>query len=354
MFFIMPSSLQKRAFIILLLFFLGLGLYVVYPFLMILILSCVVAAVFYPLHNKFLQWTRNRKNLSASISVVSFIFFLIIPVAIILSLVAAQLTSLIQTLTQSLSQNSAYELIEKFQNFSEPILVNIEKFLGFKIELSTITSRVLQWLAQFLATYSPEVFFKTTSFLFNFFIMLIVLFYLFRDGKDFLERLIRLSPIQDNYERHLIQETKKTIYGVIYGNFLTGLLQAILATIGFYIIGLEGALVWGFVTFFMSFIPLIGTSGVLVPVIISQLVQANYWQAAFITIYGAVIIGSIDNLLRPILIKTNIHQAWLFLSLFGGLAVFGAIGLILGPVIMAIITALIHIYETNFLEEEAS
>ncbi len=350
----MSNSLQKRAFLILLLFSLGLGLYVIYPFLMVLLLSCIVAAVFFPIHNKFFQWFRGKSNLAAACSVLCFVLFLIIPIVTLLSLVTAQLAGLIQGFSQSFSGNNAYELLDKWVVFFEPALTKIEKVLGFKIELSVISSKAIQWLAQVLTTYSPEVFFRTTSFLFQFFIMLIVLFYLFRDGKSFLERIIRLSPIEDKYERHLIQETKKTIYGVIYGNFLTGLLQATLATIGFYIIGLEGALVWGFITFFMSFIPIIGTSGVLIPVAIGQLIQGNYWQTLFIAVYGAIVIGSIDNLLRPILIKTNVHQAWLFLSLFGGLAVFGAMGLILGPIIMAIITALVHIYEMNYLEEKSS
>lgn len=342
------TKTEQRAFILLLLVLLAAGLFLLYPFLQTLILSIVFTVLFYPIHQRFLNWTGQRANLAATLSVSSVILFIFIPVAILLTLVTTQLASMVSSGNISISQTTLASLLTTIQQKVTFVAAKFEYLSGFNFDLVPLIQQGMSHVAQILAKYSPSVLAGTVNFFLHFFIMTIVLFYLFRDGKDFLNILIRLSPVKDQYERRLAGEIRDTIYGVFYGNFLTGAAQAVLATVGFYFAGIEAYLVWGAVTFFMSFLPMLGTGAVIAPLVLVLFFQGHTQKAIFLGVYGAVVISSVDNLLRPVLIRSNMHQLVLFLSIFGGLAVFGAIGILLGPMLLAMLTATIRIYAQDF------
>lgn len=342
------NKTEKRAFIILLLFLIAAGLYLLYPFLQTLILSIVFTVLFYPIHKKYLTWTHGRANLSATLSVTTVILFIFIPAAVLLTLVMTQLTSMLTTSNLSITQTTFSGLLKAIQEQITFFAAKFEYLSGVNFDLVPLLQQGMSRIAQVLAKYSPAVLAGTVNFFLHFFIMTIVLFYLFRDGNEFLNTLIRLSPVKDQYERRLAVEIRDTIYGVFYGNFLTGLAQAALATLGYYFAGIEAFLVWGTVTFFMSFLPMLGTGAVIAPLVLVLFLQGQTKAAIFLAIYGGVVISSVDNLLRPVLIRSNMHQLVLFLSIFGGLAVFGALGILLGPMLLAMLTATIRIYAKDF------
>ncbi|MDL1873307.1 AI-2E family transporter [Deltaproteobacteria bacterium PRO3] len=339
---------EQRAFILLLLVLIAVGVYLIHPFLQTLILSGVFTVLFYPIHQKFLNWTKQRANVAATLSVTTVILFIFLPIAILLTLVTTQLASLVTASNFSITQSSVAGLLTAIQQKITFFAAKFEYLSGFNFDLVPLIQQAMSRLAQILAKYSPSVLAGTANFILHFFIMIIVLFYLFRDGREFLGTLIRLSPVKDQYEQRLAGEIRDTIYGVFYGNFLTGLAQAALATAGYYLAGIEAYLVWGAVTFFMSFLPMLGTGAVIAPLVLVLFIQGHSKQAVFLAVYGAVVISSVDNLLRPVLIRSNMHQLVLFLSIFGGLAVFGPIGILLGPMLLAMLTATIRIYAKDF------
>ncbi len=222
------------------------------------------------------------------------------------------------------------------------------QLVGFDIDLIPLLEKTMGRVAEAIAQYSPHLLGDSLSFILHLFIMLIVLFYLFREGPGFFKTMVRVTPVKDQYEHLLANEIKKTVNGVFYGSFLTALIQAVLATLGFYFIGIDGFLVWGGLTFFMSFIPFIGTGAVLLPLIILLLIKGESTKAIILSIYGVGVIGLVDNLLKPILIRSNVHPLILFLSIFGGLAAFGPTGLLFGPMIFAMLTAILRIYDKDF------
>jgi predicted PurR-regulated permease PerM len=341
---------EKRAFIWLFVVLLIAGLYVIHNFLNVVLISIVIAIVFYPFHQKYLKWTRQRPSLSAFLSVLSVVILLMIPSSVLLTIMTAQLAGVIHNIPQGTSGGGVSGWLAHWQGYFQILLDKIEVFFGIKLDLGALFWEAFQKIGTYFAQYSPAVLAKAGSVFLDSFIMLILLFYLFRDGALLFQKLLRISPIKDQHEISLAREIKSTIYGVFYGSFLTGLIQAILATVGFYIAGIPAPLLWGATTFFVSFIPLIGTAGVIIPLVIYLLLQGSYGYATFLAIYGAVIIGSSDNVLKPMLIRSNIHQALLFLSLFGGFAVFGPLGLLLGPIVMAMLTATMRIYEGEYME----
>lgn len=323
------------------------GIYLLQPFFTALVLAGVLAVLFYPLHTRYLKWTK-RPGVAALLSVFSVVLLLVIPLTIMLTLVTTQLASAVVPRATQITPDNLSSFLNMLQERFTFLTAKFEYLSGIDFDLVPWIQKTLTLLAQTLAKYSPKVITGTASFALHFFVMIIVLFYLFRDGEDFFEQLIAISPVKDQYEHRLAREIKETIDGVFYGNFLTGLVQAILATVGYYFAGIDGFFVWGAVTFFMSFIPMLGTGAVLIPLVLMLVIQGQAKTALYLTIYGAVVIGSSDNLLRPILTRSNMHPVVVFLSIFGGLAVFGALGILVGPILMAMLTATVRIYARDF------
>lgn len=352
-------SIERRSFTWLLLGLMALALYLLHPFFYTLLMAGILAIVFYPLHLKILKLTKQRENIAAFASVLSVIVLLIIPIAILLVLLTTQLAGLLQVLPQGSPEQLSAELGSNqgsvwwhyWQRFGEPLIHKIEAWTGTKIDVVALFWQGLQRAAKWLAQYSPAVIAKTANFFFELFFMLLVLFYLFRDGQILMDKIVKISPIEDRYERSLADGIQETLYGIFYGSFLTGAIQAVLATIAFWIARVPGALVWGVITFFASFVPIVGTAAVLLPVVCYLLIIGEWGYAVFVAIYGVVVIGSADNFLRPMLVRSSTHTALIFLGLFGGMAVFGAIGILMGPMIMGLLTGTLRIYEENYLSE---
>lgn len=351
----MPSEnhLERRSFFWLLAVLLGLGFWVLIPFLDTLLMALVLGVVFYPFHRRYLQWTK-RPGLSASLSVVTVVLLIILPLGILLTLITSQIAAIVQAFPKAFGSQHLNGVLLHWAHYVQPLIEKFESLLGTQFNFLNWVGEGVQKIGRTLAQYSPAVVAGTANFFLNLFIMLLMLFYVFRDGHRLFEKILILSPIKDQYERNLAGEIQTTIYGIFYGSFLTGVIQAVLATLGYYLAKVPGALVWGAITFFVSFIPLVGTAAVIVPLLIYLLVTGHYGHAIFLAVYGVLAIGGVDNFLRPYLIRSNLHQAFLFLGLFGGMAIFGPVGILLGPIIMALLSGVLRIYERDYLRREAA
>lgn len=344
---VITRNTQKKSFVYLLLAMLIVGGFLLYPFLPPLLLGTSLTVIFYPVHAKLLKWTKGRKGLSAFSTVILVLLFFIVPITLIGLIVVNQLTDLVrETLAD---RSSLATTMEVLHNKLDVILAKIESLTGTPIDLPVLLKSKLEQLSTIAARYSAPLVSQSLNLGLGLFILLMTSFYLFRDGDEILAKLIRLSPIKDRYEHDLINEAKKTIQGVFYGTFLTSLVQAALATIGYLIVGLDGFLVWGLLTFLMSFIPVVGIGLVMVPIVGYLFLSGQIGFGIFLLIYGVLAVGMADNFIRPLLIQSKVHPLLLFLSVLSGMAVFGGIGLLLGPIIMAVLAATLSIYEKDFL-----
>ncbi|HEX5035945.1 MAG TPA: AI-2E family transporter [bacterium] len=341
------TKTEQKAFIALLGLLVVLVCFLLYPFLNAIILAIVFAVLFQPVHRRCLKWTGGRENVTSFLSTAAVVVFLVLPLAAFLTLVAGQLADLAADQAPS-TQPSVSDVIFYLQRKLTYLSGKFEKFIGIQLDLVPVVRKGMSQIGQSVARYSPQVLAGTANFFLHLFVMLTLLFYLFRDGKKFIQALIRITPIKDRYERKLAGEIQETIEGVFYGSFLTALLQGAVALVGFFVIGVEGSFVWSVITFFTSFLPTIGTGAVTVPLFITLLLQGNTTKALAVLAYGGIVIGGIDQVLRPFLMRSNIHPMLLFLGIFGGLVVFGPIGLLLGPLLMALVTATIRIYAEDF------
>ena len=186
------------------------------------------------------------------------------------------------------------------------------------------------------------------------FIVLFVMFFLFRDGKIFIDKIERIMPLKDEYRKHVFKKLNDMAYAVIYGSIIIAIIQGTLGGLGFLAFGLPSPILWGIVMMFASLIPYVGSSIIWFPA--SLILIFNGYlnsetnliiKGIFFILYGIFVVGTIDNILKPKLIgdKAGIHPVLVMLGVVGGLSFFGFIGVIIGPIILAMLVTFIEIYE---------
>jgi len=198
-------------------------------------------------------------------------------------------------------------------------------------------------------TYAAD---RAVFFFFDLLLIFFVLFFLFRDGKRWFRYIHDLTPLNRSDKEHLMTRIQDTVIGVSRGWLFTGVVQGLVAMLAYVAVGVEGAVLLGALTAFMGLLPAVGTLGIWVPVAISLLTKGLYWRSAFILVWGTlVVVGLIDSMARPYLIGKRVELPLfvLFFALLGGVAVWGAKGIIIGPLLVAITPVLLDIYRDRYL-----
>jgi predicted PurR-regulated permease PerM len=177
-------------------------------------------------------------------------------------------------------------------------------------------------------------------------IALYALFYFLRDRRRLIRALSSFVPLSERETGEVFENVRAMIHATVYGNVATSLLQGTLGGLMFWILGLPGALLWGFAMFVMSLVPTLGSFVVWVPAVVFLAVSGEWWKAVVLLVWGGLVVSTIDNIVYPYLVGRDIrmHTLPVFIALLGGLFVFGAAGLVLGPVILAITFALLDVW----------
>ena len=193
----------------------------------------------------------------------------------------------------------------------------------------------------------------TLSFLIEVMIMLYLLFFFLRDGTKIVRLLRHYLPLGDDYERLLVSRFSDTTQAVIKGTILISVLQGIIGGVLFGLVGIPNPVLWGATMGVLAIMPLIGTSVVWLPAAIILMVTGSFWSGMIILLVGALVISSVDNFLRPILVgrSTKMPDSLVLLSTIGGIATFGVSGFIIGPIIAALFLSLWTIFEEKYRVE---
>jgi predicted PurR-regulated permease PerM len=181
--------------------------------------------------------------------------------------------------------------------------------------------------------------------------MLVAMYYFFLDGRRLFVEASRLVPLDKRYIQAFAREFTDVAYAIVYGNSLTALAQGAIGLVGMLLVGVPHAGVWGAAMVIAALVPVVGTGLVWVPVSIALALSGRVGEAVFLVGWGALIVGSADNVLRPKLCGSRmaLHPLLVFLSMFGGVAVFGLMGMLVGPLIAAFFMAMVRIYRRDFL-----
>jgi len=322
--------------------------FILKPFLTPVFLAVVFASVFYPVHKKIDTFLKKRKNLSSSISVLLLVIIIILPLLIALLLLIQEVATLYASFSADGFEKVSHILLD-MNNFFDRVLPSS---IGFNISSADIQSTVKIVLGSVVQN-ANAIFSSALSFSLGIFLFIISLFYFFKEGDSYIDKLVAWSPLPDTSDRTIVHKISKAFNSVLRGNLITAVVQGSLAGVGFTLAGVGSPILLGFIAIIASFVPSIGTGIIIVPVIIYLYVIGSYGWAIFLLLWAVLVVGLVDNLLRPVLMEKGIsvHPFLILLSVLGGIAFLGPIGLIAGPVLISIAVALLDLHPQLIIKD---
>lgn len=341
----------RRAFLLILL---GIVLYyvgrVVAPFSPALAWAAILATVFYPAYQRLARYI-HRKELASGLTCLLLTVAIVLPVLFLVFLMAGEsvkayrgleglIASGVPARIAAIRSSAAYQtLLHKFSEMGLP-----------EPDVSAAVMRAVRAGSRFLVTHSASVLSGLMNFILQLFVMLFGLYYLFLHGPQILRELRSLIPLRPEYEEQIIQKFKGVVHATFTGSLAIALIQGALGGVGFLIFGLPSPLLWGAAMALVSLVPVVGTALVWGPVVIFYLLTGSVLKGLLMLLVFGGAVGSVDNILKPILVQRGmeIHTLWVFVSVIGGLSVFGFLGLVLGPFLFTIVVVLLEIYKVEF------
>ena len=321
-----------------LLYVLGL---IVAPVWQPLVWAVLLGSLLAPFNRRLARRLGQRPSLASGITTAGVVVLLLMPIVAIGGAVAAQAAQLLKRIDTDTLRMADLDLshipllagpLQWVQSTTGVTLAQIEGWIV------TGAKRMLEAMASSGGTVMLGAIGTIVSFL----LTLFVLFFVLRDGPAFARQLAQMVPVETRLRqklgRHLVDVTRAVFMGI----GVTALVQGILLGIGFTIAGLPSPLVFGVLSALLALVPVVGTAVVWVPAVIWLLVQGETGYAIFMAAWGVVVVGSVDNFLRPILISGRVEVPTLavFVGVMGGLSAFGFIGLFLGPIVLGLVVAL--------------
>lgn len=346
-----PSTDHRPFLLVLLIFALYLAYLTLRPFLETIIFAVVFASLLRPLQVRLVRLYRGRENLAALTVVFVLTFLIAIPIFLFLSALVNQGFETTSRVNAWISEGNLQRLFERQQ------LLVVESWfkdhLPFveldKLDLQSAILDFSKGFGQYALKNAAGILENVASQLSHFFVMIFVVFYLVRDGQSMIKSIKYLSPLREEQEDRIFEGIRLVARSVLLGSFLTAVCQGAAGGIGLAIVGIP-ALFWGTVMAFASLIPVVGTALVWGPAAI-YLILLGRWQAGlFLVIWSIVLVGSIDNFLRPFLMRgeNNLPPFYIFLAIIGGVQYFGLAGILYGPLILTFAMVMLYIYSVEY------
>ncbi|MDA1028415.1 MAG: AI-2E family transporter [Bacteroidetes bacterium] len=324
-------------------------LWMVRSFLITLFLAAIFSALVNPVHRYLCSKLKLKPGYIAILTLLIFIFIVAIPVFGFFGLVAAQALDVSQSArpwieSQIIDAISWNELMSTY-----PFL---GRFLPEQAELLAKLSEVTRSTGQFLANSVVGFTRGTAAFTLQLFVLVYSMFFFIRDGSAILDKILYYIPLPPESEQELIQKIVSVVKAVLKGSLVIAVIQGALAGLAFWIVGIPGWAFWTTVMMVLSIIPAIGSPLIWIPAAIVLFIQGPFWVALLFTLWCALVVGTIDNFMRPWLVgrDTKMSDLMVLLSTLGGIFLFGGIGFILGPIIASLFIAVWYMYGDAFAE----
>lgn len=341
-----PADIENRALLCLLVVVTLALAWIILPFYGTIMWAAIIALLFAPLHRWFFVRLKRRRTLAALLTLTTVLVIVILPLALVMAAMANEAASLYQRL-QSGEANPGSYLHGVFDALPRWITTLLDR-LGLS-DFDTLQRRLTRALSegtQYIATQAFSLGQNTFEFVASLFIALYLAFFLIRDGDDIVQLVRRSVPLASEDKKELAAKFTTVVRATVKGNLLVAAIQGALGGVAFWFLGVNGALLWGVLMAFLSLVPAVGATLVWVPVALYFFFAGAYWQCIALAAWGVLVIGLVDNLLRPILVgkDTRMPDYVVMITTLGGLAVFGINGFVLGPAIAAMFMAVWHIY----------
>jgi len=311
-----------------------------FPYAKTIIASATIAYIFYPLYKKLLKSIRNR-SLASLLMIVIVFMFIIIPLFLIFANLISEGKRVYSDFKSQIIEAKTLNFIEKLNLRERFSFINLDRIIE---QISSNFEKVLFSLTSKVITIIPNL-------LLHLFIGLFSLFFFFKDGEAMILKFKEMIGLPKHHHDFLSKEVSDMVYSTIYGNIIVALIQAIAALIGYFIFGIKTPILFGVLTFFVSILPYVGAPLVWFPISFLMIVEGllfdspKFYNGIGLMLWGFFIVSTIDNITKPKIIgdKAKLHPLLVLLGILGGIRVFGFIGIIIGPVICALTSAIIEL-----------
>ncbi len=326
----MKGELDRYLRYILIILLLVFSYLILKSYLITLATSLIIAYIFYPLYLFFTKKLKN-KSLASITTILILIIIVLIPIILIGNILISEATTIYQTLDINEIQSA------------------ISSKLDFNLDESTqeLINDGIKQAAEYLITSSSTFLLTIPQKIANLLIMLFVLFFAFKDGKGIMLRIKEAIPFSEKSKRVFIDKFKSTINSLLYGEVVISVLEWFIATLGFMLIGVASPALWGSLVGFVALFPAIGPASIWIPLTLYYFLTDQYTIAIPLALFGFFIMTFLlDTIVRAKILglKGHIHPVIILLGILGGLATFGIIGLLLGPLILVLLKLTFEIY----------
>ena len=324
------------------------------PFLSVLIWAIVLAVIFFPVFDRVCARLRGRRAAAAFITCLLILLLIVLPVTVLGVLVTQQSIALYQSIQENAgSLSNVTAKLHELQ--SRPAVQRVtllaQRWLGAKeFDLQQFLREAASSISRFLLDKGPSFLRDVGKMVLDFFLIFITMFFLLRDGPMLMEIIRTSSPLPDAYESELIQKFQDVSYATFFGSLLTAAVHGGAASLLFLVLGLPAPLFWGAVVSLTSLVPIVGSALVWIPWAAYLMLAGQTTRGIVLLAVGGLVVSSIDNVLKPMIIqgRTDMHPLLVFFSVLGGLQAFGFLGILLGPLLVALFISFLNFYQVEF------
>lgn len=319
---------------------LGVVLYLIArPFVPALVWALTLAVIGAPLERRLRAWT-GSPGLAASLTLLLAAVGVVIPLILVGTALLNEIIAGADTYRLLLSAGSLEQLRGTFPRLSA-LFASAAEWLDLQLVVQSLAAQLGRWSGQLVQESASGIVTLLLTFYF--------LFYLLRDRDRALAALRGFLPLASDEFDELIRKTTQTVFASVYATLAVAALQGLLGGLMFWWLGLPAPVFWGVVMGLLAIVPFLGAFVIWAPVAIGLALSGNWAEAIVLTVWGTVVVGTIDNVLYPILVgqRISLHPMLSFIAIVGGLLLFGAHGIILGPLIIAVAQAALHIWRSR-------
>ncbi|MFG6464737.1 AI-2E family transporter [Roseateles sp. DXS20W] len=354
--FVSSPRLENNAFLALLIAVSLAFVWILLPFGGAVFWGAVIAIVFMPVYAWLLRRWKQRRTLAALATLALIVLMVVLPLSLLATMLVKEGAALYQRVQSGETNFVRYfeQVVAVLPGWLHDLLAHFG-LTDFN-ELQTRITEAVARGSQAIATQVYSVGQNALDLVVGFFVMLYLAFFLLRDGAALSRRIRAAVPLAPEHRGQLAAKFITVIRATVKGNILVAATQGALGGLAFWFFGIKGALLWAVVMGFLSLLPAIGAGLIWLPVAIYFLVTGAIWQGVALIAYGVLVIGLVDNVLRPLLVgkDTQMPDYLVLVSTIGGMAVFGINGFVIGPVIAAMFMAVWDLFATAREEAAAS
>ncbi len=319
----------------------------IHPFVMAIFLAGLFSAMARPVYRRLNIMFKGRRHLASVTTLLLMIVVVLIPLMLLVGLVVGQAIDVGQTVTPWIKQNLEQpdELTAYLQQL--PFYEYVEPYRGIILEKAgQLVGTISNWIVGGLS----QATLGTANFLFMTFVFLYTMYFFQMDGVKLIKKILYYLPLNSDDESLMLNKFTSVTRATLKGSMMIGILQGGLAGIAFAVAGIDNAVFWGTIMAVLSVIPSIGSALVWFPASIILIMQGNVAAGVGLMVFCGLIVGSLDNVLRPILVgkDTKMHELMIFFGTLGGILMFGIAGIFIGPVIASLFVTIWELYGIAF------